>query len=234
MIPSATRITIENVVLHPWADNPQTIGALAISQLGIYTSRKESKTPKLTEEVLRLNALESLIAALSSNDRDRREASVLALAFLSEDGTLHAAPEIASRMVELRSLPRLITLLSDEKEGMKSTALLCCRNLYLGKPEIQRQFVEAQGCQALCELLASKDNLTVFETVLNALDLMLVRRIQDENDQVQEWARNALIDAKIMVRIDEILSVRNTQRAGKYEQDTITEIVRLKQVLLPS
>jgi len=174
LIPSNTQITIDSVVLHPWAENPQSVGALAVSQLGIYTSRKEARTEKVVAEVLRLGALESLLQCLSASPRDRKEAALLALSFLSEDCSFHTGPAICEKLLQLNVLPLIMAELKDAKEGVRSTALFCCRNLYLSRPAVQRAFVEAQGCKPLCDLLASKDNLTVYETVLNVFDLLLV------------------------------------------------------------
>ena len=43
--------------------------------------------------------------------------------------------------------------------------------------------------------------------------------------------RTALIEAQALPKLEEVLSVSLTQRAEKLEQDTITEVLRLKQVL---
>lgn len=48
---------------------------------------------------------------------------------------------------------------------------------------------------------------------------------------MQDWVRTALTEAQALPRLEEVLSVLVTQRAGKLEQDTITEALRLKQVL---
>lgn len=174
LIPSTTQITIDSVVLHPWAENPQSVGALAVSQLGIYTSRKEARTEKLVAEVMRMGALESLLQCLSATQRDRKEAALLALSFLSEDCMSHTGPQICEKLLQLNALFLIMSHLKDTKEGVRSTALFCCRNLYLSRPTVQHAFVDAQGVIPLCDLLASKDNLIVFETLLNILDLLLV------------------------------------------------------------
>lgn len=86
-------------------------------------------------------------------------------------------PEVAERLVKKQALPGLITQLGDEKEGMRSTTALCCRNIYLARPSVQRQFLQLGGAKPLVELLQSKDNMTVFETILNLFDLVLVSAI---------------------------------------------------------
>ena len=175
LLDSATRISIEEVVLHPWAENPKSVGALAASQLGIYASEREvMKDKQFLQRLLRTDAIEKLITFLNSQERDRREAAILSLSFLSEDSTSHPDPEVAERMVKKQALPGLITQLQDEKEGMRSTAALCCRNLYLARPSVQRQFVEIGGAKSLVQLLQSKDNMILFETVLNLFDLVMV------------------------------------------------------------
>ena len=203
-----TPITIDTTVLHPWAENPQTIGALAISQLGIYCSRKEVRTEKLVEEILRCGALESLLQCLTdSQQRDRKEAALLLLSFISEDCERHTAKAISQRLLQLNALSVFLAQLKDTKEGVICTALFCCRNLYLSHPAVQRAFIAAQGCTALCNLLTSHDNLTVYETLLNILDLLLVLSIQDDTDRVQDWARTAVLNAHLLDRLEDVLSV---------------------------
>ena len=175
LLESNTRISIDEVVLHPWADNPKTVGALAASQLGIYASEREVMRDKqFLSRVLTTDAIEKLISFLTSPERDRREAAVLTLSFFSEDSDRYPDPEVAERMVKKQALPGLIAQLEDDKEGMRSTAVLCCRNLYMARPSIQRQFIKLGGAKPLVQLLQSKDNTTLFETVLNIFDLVLV------------------------------------------------------------
>jgi len=232
LLDSATRISIEEVVLHPWAENPKSVGALAASQLGIYASEREVMRDKqFLQRLLRTDAIEKLITFLNSQEKDRREAAILSLSFLSEDSTHYSDPEIAERMVKKQALPGLIAQLQDEKEGMRSTAALCCRNLYLARPSVQRQFVQLGGAKPLVQLLQSKDNMTLFETVLNLFDLLFVSVTQDDQDKVQPDIAQSLLDLEISDHLQAILSVLGRQNAGKYEQDTVTEVIKLKQVL---
>ena len=48
---------------------------------------------------------------------------------------------------------------------------------------------------------------------------------------MQADVARVLQDLNIAVSLQSILSVSVTQNAGKYEQDTITEVIKLKQLL---
>lgn len=48
---------------------------------------------------------------------------------------------------------------------------------------------------------------------------------------MQTDVAQALLDEEINVHLQAILSVFYMQNAGKYEQDTVTEVIKLKQLL---
>jgi hypothetical protein len=86
LLDSNSKVLIENVTLHPWADNPRTIGSLAASQIGIFASEKDTTSdPSFFKDVITNGTLDKLISFLISVERDKFEAAILALSFLSED-----------------------------------------------------------------------------------------------------------------------------------------------------
>lgn len=105
----------------------------------------------------------------------------------------------------------------DGKEGLRSTAALCCRNLYVARPSIQKIFIREGGLSLLIHLLRSDDNITVFEAVLNILDLLL-----DHQDMIQHEIKRNLEECHIVRCLDSIVESK------KYEQETINEATKLK------
>ena len=87
LLDSDTVIVIdENIILHTWAENPKTIGSLAASQIGIFASEGDSySVPSFIEDILQYNAIDKLLNFANSLERDKFEAAVLALSFLTEN-----------------------------------------------------------------------------------------------------------------------------------------------------
>lgn len=90
---SNTPITIEEVTLHPWAEIPKSIGSLACTQLGIFASDKQIlESEWFYTEIFDSDILDTLLEHLSNADRDKYEAALLAISFMSEDSKLQTDP----------------------------------------------------------------------------------------------------------------------------------------------
>ncbi|CAG9320818.1 unnamed protein product [Blepharisma stoltei] len=215
LLSSNTKITMdEDVVLHSWAENPKTIGTLATIQLGIFASDKDiSHESSFTDAILKTGIVDKLLEFINSQERDKFEAAVLAISFLSENNA-----DIVETLIKKNALPALIRHMRDPKEGLKGTAALCCRNLYVARPSVQQEFIQEQGSGLLIKLLRSEDSVTVFETILNLLDLIL-----DDEDTIQQDVKQHLQSFDIVDELDRIIF-----DTSRYEQDTINEAVKLK------
>ena len=114
----------------------------------------------------------------------------------------------------------LLRFMRDKKEGLKATAALSCRNMYLGRPAVQKAFIRDGGAELLLGLLDSDDSITVFETILNILDLLL-----DTDDTIQPEIKKQLVSLGIQYQLQRVM--RETSR---YEHDTIKEAEKLSQL----
>jgi hypothetical protein len=216
----------ENIILHTWADNPKTIGALAASQIGIFASEVESySAPCFIEDIIQHGAVEKLLNFANSLERDKFEAAVLALSFLTENCKLHIAVDIVERILKKNAMNSIVRHMHDTKEGLRSTASICCRNLYLGRPVVQRQFMNLGGGYLLMQLLGSSDATIVFETVLNLLDLILVRYKQDSEDRINSDIKMHLHALNIAQKLDDII-----KRKDKLDPETVNEVIKLKEL----
>lgn len=217
LLESDTAITMEpEVVLHTWADNPKTVSALALIQLGIFASDREiSRNNNFLNSVIRCKIIEKLMVFIQSEERDKYEAGVLALSFLTENNS-----EIIEAILRKKVLGTLVKFMRDKKEGLKATAALCCRNLYLARPAVQKQFISEGGAELLLGLLDSDDSITVFETILNILDLLL-----DPDDTIQPDVKKHLITLGIQYHLQRVM-----REISRYEPDTIREAEKLSQL----
>jgi hypothetical protein len=217
LMSSETPITMDpEVLLHTWAENPKTISTLAAIQLGIFASDKEiSASPGFFRQVMKCRLVDKLVDFVLSDERDKFEAGVLALSFLTENHE-----EAVDRMLQQKLIGTLVRLMRDKKEGLRATAALCCRNLYLARTDVQKQFVAEGGAELLVRLLDSDDSVIVFETILNVLDLLL-----DKDDIIQNDIKSHLISVGIHSQLQRIM-----RESTRYELETIQEAEKLCQL----
>ncbi|CAG9310280.1 unnamed protein product [Blepharisma stoltei] len=209
---SSTRITID-AIFHSWAENPKTIGELAIHQFGIFVTEKGlAHEPLFIESIKKTEIVDKLLEYAKSQERDKYEAAVLALCSLLEN---QAFSEI---LIKKNALAIFIKHLNDEKEWLRGTAALCCRNLYVARPRMQQEFIDGKGSEQLLKLLRSENSITVFETILNLLDLIL-----DDKDRIQINIKEKLQDLCIIDELDRII-----METSIYDQDTINEAAKFK------
>jgi hypothetical protein len=205
-----------DAILHTWAENPKTISTLAAIQLGIFASDKDiGKTPKFLQDIIKYKVVDTLADFVRTEDRDKYEAGVLALSFMTDNNN-----EITEMLLKKNVISVLIKLMRDRKEGLKATAALCCRNLYVARPVVQKVFIREGGSELLVGLLDSDDSVTVFETTLNVLDLLL-----DSEDTVQPDVKKHLISLGIQDHLERI-----SRETSRYEQETIKEAEKLGQL----
>ena len=202
-----------DAVLHSWAENPKTIATLAAIQLGIFASDKEvSRSPNFVEDIIKNKIIDKLIGFIRDEERDKFEAGVLALSFLTENNE-----EVVEMVSKRNVMGILVKFMKDKKEGLKSTAALCCRNLYLGKIHVQKQFIKEGGAELLVNLLDSDDSVIVFETILNVLDLLL-----DADDVIQVDVKKQLVALGIQYQLQRIM-----RESTRYEAEAIKEAEKL-------
>ena len=174
---------------------------MAAIQLGIFASDKDViKTPNFVSSIIKHKIIDKLLVFIRSEERDKYEAGVLALSFLTESSN-----EIVEIVVKKNIIPAIIRFMRDKKEGLKATAALCCRNLYLARPLVQKVFIREGGADLLIGLMDSDDSITVFETILNLLDLLL-----DSDDTIQPEVKKHLVDLGIQYHLQRI--IRETSR----------------------
>ena len=118
---------------------------MAAIQLGIFASDKDViKTPNFVSSIIKHKIIDKLLVFIRSEERDKYEAGVLALSFLTESSN-----EIVEIVVKKNIIPAIIRFMRDKKEGLKATAALCCRNLYLARPLVQKVFIREGGADLL-------------------------------------------------------------------------------------
>lgn len=133
---------------------------------------------------------------------------------------------ISERMIKAQAIHALVNLMKDLKEELRTTAATCCRNLYLNREPVQLVFLKQGGATELIKLLSSIDSVTIAETAMNLLDLIL-----DKEDKIQEEIKQVLLNLKIQSHIKQILIVIYSQNEDIYEKSALDEVQKLHDIL---
>jgi hypothetical protein len=214
-----------SMMLHPWAENPRSICALTACHIGILAYDKAVMASEtFIQDVIKNDVVKKLVKMLESKNRDQFEAAAVALMFLSESKK-YVDIILSQGMIKAKAIPALVKLMKDLKEELRTTAATCCRNMYLNREPAQIEFLKEGGGSELIKLLTSIDSITVSETAMNILDLIL-----DQNDKIQEEIKQILLSLNIQSFIKQILLVIYKQNEDIYERSTIEEVQKLHDI----
>jgi len=132
--------------MHPWAADPQTVGALAATQLAILASRDDE--PKFKDAIREAGGVPVLVAQLSSKEDDRVHAAVVALSFLSV-----ANPKNCIEMFEAGAMKPLVKSMRSNIDGMRAATAQTARNIFVLDTKYRASFKHAGGVANLVSLL---------------------------------------------------------------------------------
>lgn len=175
--------------MHPWAEDPKSVGALAGTQLAILASLAETTNPGVRDQIREAGALPPLVEFLRSDEQDRVQTAVVALSFLTAE---NAANAVAA--YKAGAMPLLLTHLDSRVAGMRAAAATTLRNLCMESDEYRKKFADLGGIKGLVGQLQTTPDPSLnhadvqLEAVLNLHDIIL-----DENDNViKEYAQLAI------------------------------------------
>eukprot|EP01068_Selenidium_serpulae_P009407 Selendium_serpulae@DN5223_c0_g1_i1.p1 len=133
--------------MHPWAADPQTVGALCATQLAILASR-EKDSADIKDTIRHHKGIPGLVRLLDSKEEDRVHAATIALSFLSVDNI-----ENCVEMGEQGALRMLIKGMKSPLDGMRAASAQTCRNIYVLDMRYRFEFERLGGLKALLGLL---------------------------------------------------------------------------------
>jgi len=175
--------------MHPWAEDPKTVGALAGTQLAILASVAEKEDPNVKHKIREAGAIPPLVEFLRSHQEDRVQTAVVALSFLTAD-----CPENVIQAYNAGALELLMKHVDSSVAGMRAAAATTLRNICMEKDEYRRRFVQLGGLAGLVAQLSSSPDPALnladvqLEAVLNLQDLLE----DEERGIIEEYAREAL------------------------------------------
>eukprot|EP00929_Paragymnodinium_shiwhaense_P116477 TRINITY_DN8604_c0_g1_i1.p1 TRINITY_DN8604_c0_g1~~TRINITY_DN8604_c0_g1_i1.p1 ORF type:complete len:292 (+),score=95.43 TRINITY_DN8604_c0_g1_i1:53-928(+) len=193
--------------MHPWAEDPKTVGALAGTQLAILASAAENDGSNMKEKIREAGAIKPLVNFLKSDENDRVQTAVVAFSFITDN-----CPEAATEAHEAGVMPLLLKHLDSKIPGMRAAAAMSLRNICMEDESYKKEFITLGGMKGLVFQLAASSNVGTnvsdaqLEAVLNLQDLV-------ENDQgrlVQEYAQ-AAIEAGAMDELKKLMKAEDDE-----------------------
>jgi len=175
--------------MHPWAEDPKTIGSLAGTQLAILASMAEKENKTVKDDIRQAGAIPKLVEFLKSGKNDRVQTAVVALSFLTTDNVDNAQALYKAGGMELYA-----KLLDCDIAGMRAAVSTTLRDMMIENMEARLKFVELGGTKGLIQQLNAPHDPSLnhadvqLEAVLNVQDFL-----EDENgDVIPEIAREVV------------------------------------------
>jgi len=175
--------------MHPWAEDPKTVGALAGTQLAILASVAEKENPRVKDDIREAGALPPLVEFLRSDEQDRVQTAVVGLSFLTAE-----CPPNAVAAYKAGAMPLLLQHLDSSVAGMRAAAATTLRNISMESDEYRRKFADLGGIKGLVGQLQTNPDPALnhadvqLEAVLNLQDIIL----DEEENVIAEFAQLAI------------------------------------------
>ncbi|CAJ1360880.1 unnamed protein product [Effrenium voratum] len=177
--------------MHPWAEDPKTVGALAGTQLAILASAAEQAegNKQIKDDIRKAGAIPPLVDFLKSDQNDRVQTAVVALSFLTADCRDNVVAAYEAGALEL-----MLKLVDSKVAGERAAAATTLRNICMEDDVYRKKFVELGGIQALVNQLDTTPDPSLnhadvqLEAVLNLQDM-----VETEDGQtIEEYAKLAV------------------------------------------
>ena len=177
--------------MHPWAEDPKTVGALAGTQLAILASAAEQAegNKQIKHDIRNAGAIPPLVDFLKSEQNDRVQTAVVALSFLTAD-----CKENVVAAYEAGALELMLKLVDSSVAGERAAAATTLRNICVEDDKYRKSFVELGGIKALVSQLDTKPDPALnhadvqLEAVLNLQDMVET----DDGQTIPEYASLAV------------------------------------------
>lgn len=157
--------------MHPWAEDPKTVGTLAGTQLAILASLSENPTVK--GEIREAGAIPKLVGFLKSGKPDRVQTAVVAFSFLTAD-----SPDNALAAFQAGLMEQYVGLLDAPIPGMRCAVATSTRDMMMENMEARLKFMSLGGTRGLVKQLNAPSDPSLnkhdvqLEAVLNIQDFI--------------------------------------------------------------
>lgn len=195
--------------MHPWAEDPKTVGALAGTQLAILASAAEKSEADVStkDEIRKAGAIPPLVDFLKTDQKDKVQTAVVALSFLTADCKENSVAAYDAGAMEL-----LLKHVDSPVAGMRAAAATTLRNISMEDEKYRKQFVDLGGIQSLVKQLSAPPDPSLnhadvqLEAVLNLQDMIET----EDGNIIPEYAQLAL-KAGAEPKLQELLTAEDDE-----------------------
>lgn len=189
LLKSAQKIEPFEERMHPWAEDPKTVGALAGTQLAILASTADGDSANVKDDIRNAGGIPPLVGFLKCAEDDRIQTAIVALSFLTAENAQNS--KVA---YDAGALPELMKYMDAKLVPMRAAVATTLRNICVEDDAYRKQFVELGGLKALVNQLdipageATNVADVQLEAILNLQDI-----IEGEEGQViKEYAQQVI------------------------------------------
>jgi len=178
--------------LHPWAEDPKTVGTLAATQLAIMSSSAGNAATKVKDDIRKAGAIPPLVKFLESKEKDRQQCAIVALAELTRDSAENskAAGSAGGIGALMKHKDSPIREARDEIANI-------VRNIFMEDDDYREQFVAKGGVSFFIKQLNAAAELKAqLDAILNLTDLLKDGAGEINEDIVDQFMK-AGVDAKL-------------------------------------
>jgi len=190
LLPSRQPIEGVEEKMHPWAQDPQTVGALAGTQLSVMAHfAVEEEDPQMKINIGKAGAIVPLVDFLRSGEDNRVQTAVVAFSHLLTD-----CPSNVQAAYEAGAMELLTEQLEAPVAGMRCAAATAMRDIFVESVGYRRHFVQLGGVTALVKQLSGmpdSEQWTTnhqYEALLNLRDLLH----DDAGNLIRDYALEAM------------------------------------------
>mmetsp|Transcript_74978 Transcript_74978/g.242445 ORF Transcript_74978/g.242445 Transcript_74978/m.242445 type:complete len:301 (+) Transcript_74978:68-970(+) len=211
--------------MHPWAEDPRTVGALAGTQLAILASGAEKDDSRIKARIREAGAIPPLVDFLRSDQEDRVQTAVVALSFLTAD-----CPENTIAAFEAGALELLMKHVDSPVAGMRAAAATTLRNICMENDEYRRKFVQLGGIAGLVGQLSTSPDPALnhadvqLEAVLNLQDLIEY----EDGGVIEEYALEA-VKAGAEAKLKALAQAEDEEVRGSAEE-VLASLAKVKRL----
>eukprot|EP00929_Paragymnodinium_shiwhaense_P032931 TRINITY_DN18189_c0_g1_i1.p1 TRINITY_DN18189_c0_g1~~TRINITY_DN18189_c0_g1_i1.p1 ORF type:complete len:291 (+),score=60.09 TRINITY_DN18189_c0_g1_i1:132-1004(+) len=197
--------------MHPWAENPRTVGTLAAARLAMLAQEKSLDLRQATQKqrIGEAGAVAKLVNFLRSGEADRVQTAVVALSFLT-----YGCSRNAVDAYEAGAMPLLLKHLSSKVARMRGATATLLRNLCMEDDGYRREFVELGGLASLVKVLGSMPvtpGLNISDVQLEVVLAILDIIESEDGASVDEECAAAAREAGAVVELRKLLDTKDQE-----------------------
>lgn len=210
-----------------WAESPNSIGSLSAARMAEMYADKALDNPDVLEIVHRNDAVGKLRENLKSNHKDKRESAIICLSHMIQP----EYPELCDQFMTDEGLALIFTLMQDNKEGMRISAVDILRGYYFNRPAAIHRVINS-GLEFIRTMIKVLLGFTtpsyVNGMLMNIRDMFVNEAGEIDIETADIWKNDGLLYALTQIDFEKL---KSGPEYSDYEQQINEYIETIKEEL---